>query len=58
MRGGDAEEGDVIVLEDVPRVHVLLVFAAKVVRLVVLEKKVRAISRVVHDNDITDDLLC
>ena len=39
MRLGDAEEGDVIVLEDVPRAHVLLVFAAEVVQLVVLEKR-------------------
>ena len=37
MRGGNAEEGDVVVLQDVPRAHVLLVLAAKVVQLVVLE---------------------
>ena len=34
---GDAKEGDVVVLEDVPGVHVLLVLAAEVVQLVVLE---------------------
>ena len=43
MRGGDAEECDVVVLEDVPRVHVLLVLAAKVVQLVVLKTNCQVI---------------
>ena len=38
MGFGDAEEGDVVVLQDVPRVHVLLMLAAKVVQFVVLKE--------------------
>ena len=37
VRVGDAEEGDVVVLEDVSGMHVLLVLAAEVVQLVVLK---------------------
>ena len=42
MRLGDAEQGDVVMLEDVPRVNVGLVLAAEVVQLVILDDGVGA----------------
>jgi hypothetical protein len=42
VRLGDAKERDVVVLEDVPRVHVLDVAATEVVQLLVLDDGVGA----------------
>ena len=48
MCGGDPHEGDVVALEDVPRVHVSLVAPDKVVQLVVEDDAVRAPAHQAH----------
>ena len=48
VRGSDPHEGDVVVLEDIPGVHVSLVAPDKVVQLVVEDDAVRAPAHQAH----------